>query len=200
MMPPQRLLNHYHLLSQVLAYNVPGSVVELGTWAGISAQMLAAVMESFRSTRTLHLYDSFQGLPEPSEKDKGGETNQYLQKGEFLVSEEQLKRNLEPFAVRYKIHPGWFKDTLPFELPETIAYAHLDGDLYDSVMECLAAVYPRVSEGGVIVIDDYDHALWPGAKRAVDDFLAYKPETINSLYVANNFELSTQAYLRKGSR
>jgi hypothetical protein len=82
------------------------------------------------------------------------------------------------------VHKGWFKDTLPHDLPERICFAHLDGDLYDSILVSLEHVYPRLSKGAICLIDDYsDPAVnpqgWnqlPGVKQACDEFLCHKPK------------------------
>lgn len=91
-------------------------------------------------------------------------------------------------ATPPEIHAGWFKDTLPGALPDRICFAHLDGDLYSSVKESLESVYPRLSRGAIVVIDDYSdperldvHNVLPGVKRACDEFLRDKEETVHVL-------------------
>ena len=81
------------------------------------------------------------------------------------------------------VHKGWFAETCPAALPGTIAFAHLDGDLYLSIRESLELVYPRLAKGALVVVDDYcdpaqlrRHDIFPGAKAACDEFFADKPE------------------------
>lgn len=187
-----RLLGHYHLLSQMLVFGVPGDVVELGTGIGKSARMLAAVLKWLGSDRRLHLYDSFLGLPGFGPEDAGAE--QHFGPGEFAFSEDQLLAVLGGFEV--DIHAGWFSDTLPQELPESICYAHLDADLYDSTKLALESVYPRLSQGAVCVVDDYGYEFFPGAKKAADEFLASKPEVISEMAPLCG-DASSHAYFRK---
>jgi O-methyltransferase len=193
----EQRMNLWHLVSQVLAYGVPGDVVELGCHAGQSAVLMQSVIEQFDTSRTLHVYDSFEGLPELAEAD--GATP--FQPGQLAVDEARLLENFDRYGLRHPvIHPGWFDETLPDGLPEAIAFAHLDGDLYDSIRVSLETVYPRLSRGAICLVDDYcDPALQeeedycPGVKRACDEFLADKPEEISVLY-AGRF---THGFFRK---
>lgn len=182
----EQRMNMYHLISQVLAYDVPGDLVELGCHAGQSAVLMQKIIEHFDPNRELHVYDSFEGLPELSEKD-GGTSFEGVQ---LAISPEKLFANFDRYGLRHpEVHAGWFKDTLPDGLPELISFAHLDGDLYESILVSLEHVYPRLSPGAVCLIDDYcdpaildeyDHL--PGVKRACDEFLADKPEEVSVMY------------------
>lgn len=187
-----RLLSHYHLLSQVIVFGVPGDVVELGTGIGKSARMLVAVLKWLGSDRRLHLYDSFVGLPEFGPEDAGAE--RHFSPGQFAFSRERLMATLGGFDA--DVHAGWFDDTLPQELPESICYAHLDADLYDSTRLALESVYPRLSPGGICVVDDYCYEFFPGAKKATDEFLASRPEVINEMDPLCG-DTSAHAYFRK---
>lgn len=206
-MHSSRLMNHYHLLNQVLEYKVEGDVVELGTCDGISAKMFAAIMEWKKSEKDLYLFDSFEGLPDLSEEDKPEtdpdrpwqyENHPWARPGMYAVLPKDLINNLTPFDLLgcKKVIPGWFEDTLESNLPEKICFAHLDGDLYKSVKTSIENVYPRLSKGAICVIDDYSYEDFPGSKKAVDEFLADKPEIINDLYV-KTLEGTVHAYFRK---
>lgn len=193
----EQRMNLYHLASQVLAYGVPGDFVELGCHAGQSAVLMQRVIEHMAPERRLHVYDSFEGLPALAEED--GDTP--FEAGQLAVGEERLLASFDRYELRRpEVHAGWFDDTLPGGLPETIAFAHLDGDLYDSIRVSLEHVYPRLSVGAVCLVDDYcDPALQddedhcPGVKRACDEFLADKPESVSVLY-AGGF---THGFFRK---
>ena len=198
-------VNLWHLLNQVLLMGIPGDVVELGCLSGRTAAVMARTLRDFGSRKGLYLYDSFEGLPEPTAEDVGCP----LIPANFKVAKEVV---LEIFGMWGLpdpiIVPGWFRDTLPNELPEVIAFAHLDGDLYRSVKESLEAVYPRLAPGAVVLVDDYaeqglceriaeayngnpytrNHRRkylpsdWlPGVRQACDEFLADKPEEMTVL-------------------
>jgi len=79
-----------------------------------------------------------------------------LKKENLSIAQSTLEENFNSFGVKLPhIHPGWFKDTLPNELPKEIAFAHLDGDLYSSIIESLTYVYPLLSKNAIVIIDDY---------------------------------------------
>ena len=183
----EQRMNLWHFASQVLAYRVPGSFVELGCNEGHSSVLIQKVIEDFDPLREFHVYDSFEGLPALRPED--GDTR-YGQ-GQMRTTREKLLANFSRYGLRVPaIHPGWFEDTLPTQLPDTICFAYLDGDLYESIKVSLQYVYPRLSRGAICVFDDYaDPAVWPqawnelpGVKRACDDFFADKPEKVTFLY------------------
>jgi len=198
----ERRVNMYHLLDQVLAFNVPGDVVEVGCYTGESSVILQTLICRHGQHRQLPLYDSFEGLPVPSEQD-GSELPQWARDGGGLdasldVVREGFRRYGLPVPA---LHKGWFKDTLSTQLPDQIAFAHLDGDLYESILTGLEQVYPRLSPGAICLIDDYcDPAVdpdgWnmlPGVKRACDEFFLGKPERIEPLYAG----AASHAFFRK---
>ena len=193
----EQRMNMYHLLTQVLAYGVEGHVVELGCNRGMSAVLFRQLMNDDDTSRELHVYDSFEGLPPVSTEDG----NTTFTEGGMAVTKEVLLNN---FASRHleppMIHEGWFEKALPAGLPERIAFAHLDGDFYDSIKVSLEFVYPRLSKGAICLIDDYAdpelHDGWnelPGVKRACDEYLADKPENVVLLYSGN----MSHGYFRK---
>lgn len=152
-----------------------GSLVECGVWRG---GISAAMAEALGNNRTYYLFDSFEGLPPAKEID--GETAINWQKktdapnyynncaAEIEWATKAMKLSA---ATNYKIIKGWFCDTLPdFDKNESIAILRLDGDWYDSTMECLTNLYPLVVQGGIILIDDY--LAWDGCSRAVHDYLS----------------------------
>src|SRR5450755_864773 len=186
-----RLVNIYHMLSQVLVFDVPGSIVELGCNEGKTSIFLRMIIDYFAPHRELHLYDSFQGLPQRGKYDE--HTNerdfqvtkqvfeensrkwglklsydQYLNEGDFKVGMQQLEENFKAWGLKLPfVHGGWFKDTLPRFLPTSIAFAYLDSDLYESILVSLRSIYPRLSKNAIVVIDDYCDAernprAWPG--------------------------------------
>lgn len=196
----EQRMNMFHLLSQVLVYDVPGAIVELGCNAGQSAVLMQKVIQSYDPTRELHVYDSFEGLPALSRADQGTSAN--FKKGSLKTTRDRLDENFRRYNLPLPtVHVGWFHETLPTELPDEIAFAHLDADLYDSTMVSLKHTYPRLSKGAVCLIDDYCdpvvHNGWnelPGVKRACDEFLADRLERVSVLY-AGSF---SHGFFRKG--
>lgn len=170
----EKRLNIYHLASQVIAYDVAGDFVELGTHAGGTAALLTRVISEAYSERRLHVYDSFAGLPAPASEDRGT----WFQRGEMSASVDDLRQLFDELGIpRPEIHRGWFQDVLPQQLPEAIAFAHLDGDFYESIKWSLQAVWPRLSTGGIVLIDDYCDGSadvtcdpLPGVRQACDEF------------------------------
>ncbi len=201
----EQRIDMFHLLSQVLVYGVPGDVVELGCNEGKSAVLFQKIVDHFDPSRSLHLYDSFEGLPDLAAED--GDTP--FRAGELKAGTERVVANFTSNGLGLPfIHKGWFQDTLPTQLPDQIAFAHLDGDLYDSILVSLSQVYPRLSKGAVVLIDDYvDPATFdgptegcPGVRRACDEFMADKPEKVSLLYGGYSIPggFGSHGYFRKG--
>ena len=194
----EQRMNMFHLADQVLSYGVKGDFVELGCHAGQSAALLRRIMNDNNSSKSLHVYDSFAGLPELTTED--GNTTIYS-KGWGTVPEKAVLSNFKRHNLQPPIaHVGFFETTLLTELPEKIAFAHLDGDLYESIRLSLEHVYPRLSRGAVCLIDDYcdpdAHNCWnelPGVKRACDEYLEDKPEEVTLLYS----DAHTHGFFRK---
>lgn len=178
----EQRINLYHLVSQVIAYDVEGDFVELGCNEGQSSVLIQNVIEAYKSPKKLHLFDSFEGLPTVGPEDGSSYKKGDLSTSESIVRQNFKLRNFPPPIIQ----KGWFSDTLPDHLPDKICFALLDGDLYDSIMVSLRYTYPRLSKGAVCVIDDYcDEKIYPqgwnylpGVKKACDDYLSDKPEEI----------------------
>jgi len=156
----------YRLARQVQRLDVPGALVDCGVWNGGSTAMLAAGAP----TRTAWAFDSFEGLPSPSDEDEEVEAADW--EGSCLGREENVRDAMKRFADprQLRIVKGWFDETLTAHAAEIgpIAVLHADGDWYDSVRLTLDVLYEGVSHGGWVVVDDYD--AWSGARKAVDGF------------------------------
>ncbi|HWZ21356.1 MAG TPA: TylF/MycF/NovP-related O-methyltransferase [Cytophagaceae bacterium] len=194
----EQRINLFHLAEQVIVYGVEGDFVELGCHEGTTAALLQIVIEGNNSSKDLYLFDSFEGLPKPLKEDE----NTPFKEGMLLASEEKLRENFNNAGLTTpKIFKGWFDDTLKDNLPEKIAFAHLDGDLYESILISLHEVYPLLTKNAICVIDDYNDLNktpngfkdLPGVKAACDLFFKDKPEKIYSLYCDNY----AHAYFRK---
>jgi O-methyltransferase len=169
-----RMRNFRSLLERVLAEDVPGDIVETGVWRGGASIMAKAVLHAHGDTRRrVFLADSFEGLPPPNgvafPADEGSTFHEYK---ELAVSEEQVKENFRRLGLldeRVITVRGWFRDTMPTFPVSQIAILRLDGDMYESTIDPLNALYDKISRNGWIIVDDY---LWIDAcKRAVHDFL-----------------------------
>ncbi|WP_198036840.1 TylF/MycF/NovP-related O-methyltransferase [Nocardia sp. BMG51109] len=145
-------------LSAVLRAGVPGDIVELGCYLGGTTAWMRAIVDAHGQDRTIHTYDSFEGLP-----DAGPHDGTHLLAGQFKVSPDAVTALHERIGLTPPVvHVGWFDDTLPTRLPETIAFCYLDGDRYDSTLTGLRHVVPRLAPGGVLLLDDYADANAPG--------------------------------------
>jgi len=182
-------MNLFHMASEAV-HGVEGDFVEIGCNAGYSSVILQKVLVAARSSRKFHVYDSFEGLPEVHAKDGDA-----YQSGEMGTSRELFDKNFQAVGLPLPIiHKGWFQDTLPGTLPEHIAFALVDGDLYESTLTALQNVYPKLVKGAVCLFNIYyDGSVYepenrwvkyrsPGVKRATDEFFADKPEKVSVLY------------------
>jgi O-methyltransferase len=165
----------YDLVSEANSRGLPGDIVECGVWNGGSAAILAASSLDTpceKDLRTLWLFDSFQGLPAPGEKDGDIEKANYFSgwnKGSVKLVKEVCGKIGYP-NEKLKIIPGWFNDTLTREPIKEIVILHIDADWYESVKTVLQIFYHRVVPGGFVILDDY--GLWPGCGSAVLDYFS----------------------------
>jgi len=169
----KRLENIQYCFQEVIKNNIPGDFIETGVWRGGSVIFMAALLKDSNITnRTVWVADSFEGLPKPNAEkyvlDKGD--MHYMWK-ELAIPLEQVKNNFRKYDLlgdNVKFLKGWFKDTLPTAPIEKLAILRLDGDLYESTMDGLVNLYPKVSKGGFIIIDDW--GALDMCKQAVIDY------------------------------
>ena len=171
-----RLDNLQKCIEDVIETKVPGDFIETGVWRGGVTIFMRAMLKYYAVTdRTVWVADSFEGLPVPeNEKDGWNLSNVEILK----VSLEQVKSNFEKFGLldeQVKFLKGWFCDTLPTAPIKKLAILRLDGDMYSSTMDALKSLYPKVSKGGYVIVDDY--YSWPSCREAVTDYL--KENNIN---------------------
>jgi O-methyltransferase len=192
------LVNIYWGLSGVLAAEVEGAVAEIGCYQGRTSVLLRMIVDHYAPGRELHVFDSFAGLPAPGPHD-----TDYTAEGQLATGADAVRETFARWQVAEPvIHSGWFEETLPAGLPDRLCFAYLDGDLYDSVRVSLEQVYPRLSPGAVVIVDDYCDAAknpqafsrFPGPKKACDEFFADKPEQISVLAGSGNL---AAGYFRK---
>ncbi len=197
LLEPARLVALHRLASDLVSARTAGAFVECGSWAGGSGALLGTVAASDPGRR-VWLFDSWEGVPAPSEHDimydgQSGAAGMFAaprRRAEKVVF-DVLKLGRE----RVRFVQGWFNETLSEAAPEVgeIALLHVDADWYESVKTCFDELYDRVVEGGVIVIDDY--GCWRGCQTAVDDFLASRGSTVDLVPVD-----WTAVYFRKPRR
>lgn len=153
---------------------LPGDVIEFGSYRGGSAAVIGQVLRG--SGKTLHVCDSFEGLPAPTAEDN------YHQTADFNdTSAGRVQAGLARLGIPAQMHVGFFSDVLPSMGDLRFAFAHIDVDLYESVMTCVEYCYPRMAAGGIIIFDDYSAPTCEGAKRAVDEFFANRPDEVMRL-------------------
>lgn len=130
--------------------------------------------------REYHLFDSFEGLSEPTPEDRDSRGNVAWATGDLRTDEAVARKNLSAFT-NVHFHVGWIPDTLPAVADRTFALVHIDVDLYQPTRDALAFFYDRTKQGGLIVCDDYGSGGCPGARKAFDEFFAARPEGIIEL-------------------
>jgi O-methyltransferase len=138
-------------------------------YRGGTAMMLASLMEQWgHADRKLRLFDSFQGMPKTDEHD-------WHQAGDFEDTSAPAVASRIPQNF-VELFPGFMPQSFSGLEEARLCFAHIDVDIYRSVLDCSAFVYPRLCAGGFLIYDDYGFVSCPGARRAVDEFFRDKPE------------------------
>lgn len=165
-------------LEAILGQNIAGDIVEFGCYIGTTSVFLARDLD--RTKRQLWLYDSFEGLPEKNEIDRSA-LGVDFKPGELHATRKQLERNLQrarPYDTRINIKKAWFSDLSMADIPDEIALAFLDGDYYRSILDPLEIIWPHLSDGATVIVDDYQNNALPGARRAIDEWLIKHPRPL----------------------
>ena len=124
----------------------------------------------------LWIYDSFEGLPSKTREDES-EAGRNFQEGVLMVSKREVKaRFLRAGLPVPVIKKGWFSDLTETDMPPEIAFAFLDGDLYQSIKDSLRLVEDKMADNGIIIVHDYDNIELPGVTKAVDEWRAKNPQ------------------------
>lgn len=167
-----RMRNLRHCCESALLDGIPGDFIETGVWRGGATIMMRGILEAYGDEeRRVFVADSFAGLPPPDAASFPADTGDIHHTFDPLaVSRTDVEDNFRRYGLlddRVVFLEGWFKDTLPTAPIEKIAVLRLDGDMYESTIQALDALYHKVSYGGSVIIDDY--FLGPCA-QAVNDF------------------------------
>lgn len=160
------------LLRMIVVRGVEGDLAELGVYRGFTARLI----HHYLPERPLHLFDTFEGFNSRDVEAEKEKTSLVANAGHFGdTSLERARAYVGPVNQNVHFHKGLFPDSIPEGFgARRFALAHLDADLYEPITEGLRFFYPRMSPGGLIVVHDYN--AWLGARQAVDDYFADKPE------------------------
>lgn len=183
MTSPERIVSLIRAVDYVERMEIEGAFVECGVWKGGSVMaLMKRLIQIEKAKRKVWLYDTFEGMSEPTELDIDPENipaKQRLENAEKIGTNiwafstlDEVKENLKTVGYpKDQIHfiQGKVEDTLPYTSPDKIAILRLDTDWYESTKMELEILYDKVSSGGVVIIDDYGH--WKGCKKAVDEFI-----------------------------
>lgn len=179
MTSPERIAATCHAVDYVTKYGIPGDFVECGVWRGGST--MAAALSYLRAAKrlpALYLFDTFEGMSAPTAVDRRVESGVsaavLMERYEYIkVAIDEVRRNVQSTgypADLLRFVKGKVEDTIPAESPAQIAVLRLDTDWYESTKHELEHLFPRLSVGGVLIIDDYGD--WEGARKAVDEYFA----------------------------
>lgn len=170
-----RRQRHYtliKLLGQAGTVINKGSVAECGCWRGLSSYEIASTLKKMGFLKTFFIFDSFEGLSEFDEADgkKALAVSEEDRRKEFACPLEVVQENLGEFGF-INLKKGWIPDRFSDVSGEQFSFVHIDVDMYQPIRDSLAFFYPRLVPFGIIVLDDYGALGFPGAKKAVDEFL-----------------------------
>ena len=168
----KRLNNIEYCVGEISKHNVPGDFIETGVWRGGATIFMKGLLTALNdTTRVVWVADSFEGLPTP-DSTLPDEIRMDIDPHRLLpVSEEDVRKNFEKYDLldeRVRFLKGWFKDTLPTAPIDTLALLRLDGDLYESTYTALECLYPKLSVGGYVIVDDFGGLAC--CRKAVADY------------------------------
>jgi O-methyltransferase len=177
----ERIASLCNAVRYLVKNNIKGDIVECGVWRGGSTMAaIDTLIKAGDTAREVYLYDTFEGMPEPSELDKASFTGtsaaELLEQNpdvKCVSTLDEVQHNVGSLKYPAKlVHyvKGKVEETIPGTIPAKIALLRLDTDWYESTAHELKHLYPLLVPGGVIIIDDYGH--WEGARKAVDEYIA----------------------------
>ncbi|MBL0056989.1 MAG: class I SAM-dependent methyltransferase [Chitinophagaceae bacterium] len=170
----KRMDNIEFCVNDTIKNNIPGDLIETGVWRGGSVIFMRALLKVAGVTdKNVWAADSFEGLPKPNaEKYAADKDDDHYTLHDILaISEETVRYNFEKYGLlddQVKFLKGWFKDTFPTAPFEKLSVVRLDGDMYESTINGFDYLYPKLSVGGYLIVDDYGAV--PGCKQAVHDY------------------------------
>jgi O-methyltransferase len=159
-------------IETILRDDIPGDLIETGVWRGGASIFMRGVLSAYAvADRTVWVADSFDGLPPPDAEKYPADANaRFHQDDQLAVSLDEVKANFARYQLldpQVQFLKGWFKDTLPDAPIDHLALIRLDGDMYESTVDAINSLYPKLSPGGFLIVDDYSIA---SCRQAVDEF------------------------------
>jgi O-methyltransferase len=156
---------------RTLHRQIPGDIVEFGCYSGTTSLFLQRLLQEHGAGKTLHVYDSFAGLPPKGAADESP-TGVQFRAGALTSSKADFIKHFKQAHLQLPIiHKAWFEELQPADIPVAVSFAFLDGDFFASITQSFHLIENRLTKGSVIVVDDYQSEALPGAKRAVDTWL-----------------------------
>ena len=159
---------------------VPGGIAECGVRYGKSSLFILTGLGE-DSTKQIAIFDSFAGLSEPGKEDENPNESNVWTSGELAVPEGIVRENLRSFGDRITCYKGWIPERFHAVESKNFAFVHIDVDLYQPTKDSVEFFYSRLTQGGVMICDDYGSSYCPGAKQAFDEFFVDKPEGVIAL-------------------
>ena len=154
--------------------NIKGEVVECGVFKGTTAMLIHHYLKKFKFNKKLYLFDNFSGLPKANSKDLGRDENgklvQKFKENNYNNVTFEFIKNIFKSNKNVTIIAGDVSETILKLEDQSVSFVHIDVDLYEPTMECLEFFIPRLSKGGILICDDYGTPVYPGAKKAWDEY------------------------------
>lgn len=169
----KRMNNLQSCVEDVIQKGVPGDLIETGVWRGGACIFMRGILNAYGvRDRRVWVADSFEGLPAPNPAKYPADTGDiHHTMRQLAISVEQVQSHFSKYGLlddQVKFLKGWFRDTLPSAPIDRLAVARLDGDMYESTMDGLTHLYPKLSCGGYLIVDDYGAVS--ACKQAVEDY------------------------------
>src|SRR5262245_25912072 len=165
------------ILAQLLRWvkHVPGDTAECGVNLGASSYLICRANLASPQGKWHHGFDSFEGLSQP-----GAHDGSFWKGGDLTASLEAAAANLSEFP-RCRLYKGWIPERFHEIADKTFSFVHVDVDIFEPTKASIEFFYPRLNSGGLLLCDDYGFTTCPGATRAIDEFLAGRPEKMIAL-------------------
>lgn len=162
-----------------LTQGVDGDTAEIGAYEGAMSWL---ILRAGGGHRQHHVFDSFEGLSKPTALDGA-----HWEQGTLACAEDVVKHNLAAFGASLKTYKGWVPERFSEVEGHRFSFVHIDVDLYEPTLASIEFFYPRMNPGGIVVCDDYNFTTCPGATRAIDEFMAGRPEKMIGLSGGGGF-------------
>ena len=169
----KRMSNIEFCVKEVIENKIEGDFIETGVWKGGTCVFMKGILKAYGvNDRIVWVADSFEGLPKPNEHLYPEDIGDFLYTiDELRISEDEVRNNFAKYSLldeNVKFLKGWFKDTMPGAPINKLSILRLDGDMYESTIDVLIYLYPKLSVGGYCIIDDW--GAIPACKKAVEDY------------------------------